>query len=230
MIPVIEVFKTIQGEGPFCCRPAVFVRVAGCNLRCPFCDTSYSWNLGKAKRMTPEIMASYINNINRNPRVGLVVFTGGEPMLYYGEIRKALQYMDRDLTIQFETNGTIAKPKLTIEEKLRLFFVVSPKNIPYSLSVRGARLDRSWLEDQHNVYFKFLARTEEDVREIASFVEKHKIQRNRVYIMPLTPNFSSYSGSDRILSLTLVHRRIAKQALELGFNFSPRMHLYLNMP
>ena len=180
--------------------------------------------------MTPEILAAYINNVNRSPRFGLVVFTGGEPLLYYTSIRKSFQYMDRDLTIQFETNGTIAKPKLTVEEKLRVFFVVSPKNVPSSLSVQGARLDRSWIEDQHNVYFKFLASTEEDVREIAEYVEDQKIQKNRVYIMPLTPNYDTYSATDRLQSLTLAHRRIAKRAIKLGFNFSPRMHLYLDMP
>ena len=75
LLKVHSIFMTIQGEGPFSGHPAVFIRLAGCNLACPFCDTEYTEN---AVTMTiPEIRKAVRNAHTVNK--GLVVITGGEP-------------------------------------------------------------------------------------------------------------------------------------------------------
>ncbi|HEY6020017.1 MAG TPA: 7-carboxy-7-deazaguanine synthase QueE, partial [Candidatus Paceibacterota bacterium] len=55
---VKDIFYTIQGEGPYAGRPAVFVRLGGCNLRCAFCDTDFS---NGVKEMGPHEIADKIN-------------------------------------------------------------------------------------------------------------------------------------------------------------------------
>ena len=72
-LDVVEVFPTIQGEGPFAGRPATFIRLAGCHLKCSFCDTDFTSN--RALVTVFELGARVEKH-----RHGLVVLTGGEPM------------------------------------------------------------------------------------------------------------------------------------------------------
>ena len=78
-LDVHSIFFTIQGEGPFTGHPAIFIRLAGCNLQCPKCDTDYTSKrsrmlyqdiLGEVRRLTPK------THKNRT----LIVITGGEPL------------------------------------------------------------------------------------------------------------------------------------------------------
>lgn len=106
-LDVHSIFYTIQGEGPFTGRPAVFVRLAGCNLQCPQCDTDYT---SVRESMFPSDVLSYViskNYSESGPK--LVVITGGEPFRQdIGEM--CLLLMDNGYTVQIETNGTLAPP------------------------------------------------------------------------------------------------------------------------
>jgi 7-carboxy-7-deazaguanine synthase len=95
---------TIQGEGPFAGRPAVFVRLAGCNLTCPGCDTLYTVN---RKRFDwREIWNQIILCRGDNRKTELVVFTGGEPFRQ-NMVPLVPELMHNDWEVQIETNGTI---------------------------------------------------------------------------------------------------------------------------
>lgn len=99
-LEVHSVFKTIQGEGPFAGIPCVFVRLTGCNLQCPLCDTEYT---SKREPWTPGRLTE---RVNRAKKGGLVVITGGEPF------RQNLSPFVRMLLknghyVQIETNGTL---------------------------------------------------------------------------------------------------------------------------
>ena len=103
-LSVHSIFYTLQGEGPFCGHPAVFIRLAGCNLQCPGCDTEYT--TGRETLTVQEIIArverTYSHTKNLRP---LIVITGGEPF------RQNLAVLCRMLTrwyrVQIETNGTL---------------------------------------------------------------------------------------------------------------------------
>ena len=99
---VQEIFYTLQGEGPFCGRPSVFVRLGGCNLRCSWCDTDF-----ESSEWVPaleEILAQ-IEKI-RPSHCKLIVITGGEPFRQnLAPLVNAL--LGRDLEVQIETNGTL---------------------------------------------------------------------------------------------------------------------------
>jgi len=114
---VNEIFFSVQGEGVYTGRPAVFVRFAGCNLQCPFCDTKFdlfSENSG-------EDIIDRIRSVSAGCRT--VVLTGGEPLLQVGS-----NLIDKlvilGYTVLIETNGTRIPRFLSHN---RVFITVSPK-------------------------------------------------------------------------------------------------------
>ena len=101
ILDVHSIFYTIQGEGPYAGRPAVFVRLAGCNLQCPLCDTDYT---SKRRPMWPSELSDRIDAKNR--AATLVVITGGEP--FRQNLIPAVRYLlAKGYTVQIETNGTL---------------------------------------------------------------------------------------------------------------------------
>jgi organic radical activating enzyme len=117
-LEVHSIFDTIQGEGPLTGHPAVFVRLAGCNLQCPRCDTDYTSN---RKRATPEQIVDQVAMLRQPPR--LVVITGGEPFRQNIGLLTLL-LGDHGYQVQIETNGTLPPPEgLDIDT----WIVVSPK-------------------------------------------------------------------------------------------------------
>jgi len=104
MYHVNEIFYSLQGEGFHTGRAAVFVRFAGCNLRCPFCDTDFS----HSEPMTAAQIAERVFAYSTDPDT-LIVLTGGEPSL---QVDKPLIDVlhSRRQTIAIETNGTHSLP------------------------------------------------------------------------------------------------------------------------
>jgi len=106
---LIEIFSSIQGESSHAGRPCVFVRLAGCNLRCHWCDTVYSFTGGK-KWSLAEVLAE-VERLQTEP--GLVELTGGEPMLQAEEaiaLMEALLASGREVLL--ETSGSLPLDKV----------------------------------------------------------------------------------------------------------------------
>ncbi len=103
VLSVHSIFHTIQGEGPFCGTPAVFVRLAGCNLQCPLCDTEYTTG---RKEMDIERIVRMVT-ILAEGRTRLVVITGGEP--FRQDLHKLIYELvnEEDFYVQVETNGSL---------------------------------------------------------------------------------------------------------------------------
>ena len=98
---LIEIYKSVQGESSFAGRPCIFVRLAGCNLRCSWCDSEYTFT-GGYKLSEDEVVAE----IAKLAPVKLIEFTGGEPLL---QERELIPLMERLLAqgyeLMIETSG-----------------------------------------------------------------------------------------------------------------------------
>src|ERR1700710_2065090 len=98
---LIELYKSVQGESSFTGLPCIFVRLAGCNLRCAWCDSTYTFTGG-----TPFTEDEIVRQIEALAPCKLVEFTGGEPML---QARELLPLMNRLLAsgyeLMIETSG-----------------------------------------------------------------------------------------------------------------------------
>ena len=98
---LIEIYKSVQGESSFAGRPCIFVRLAGCNLRCSWCDSEYTFK-GGYKLSEDEVVAE----IEKLAPVKLIEFTGGEPLL---QERELVPLMERLLAsgyeLMIETSG-----------------------------------------------------------------------------------------------------------------------------
>ena len=162
-LDVVAIFPTIQGEGPLAGTPAVFVRLAHCNLKCTFCDTEFTQG---AQRVSTRDVVLRVQDLavskilgRVRPR-GLVVITGGEPF------RQPISDLCRWLIsvgfiVQIETAGALAphpEDRVWFERALRheddLRVVVSPKTPHLDAAFRDALLD----PEMPNVVAKYIVR------------------------------------------------------------------------
>lgn len=192
---VSEIFNSIQGEGPAMGRPATFVRLAGCNLRCEGCDTYIKdW-----VDMAPGDILSQIN-------CRRAVITGGEPTLQMTELSELLYMLFKeDKEAHIEANGTNPIPD---EDLMRLHLaVISPKH--------GSEVDLDYWSSKENVHLKFVIGPKawcwpcDALEELAT-----KLPRERVWLMPF--------GSDPELKYA---KDAWDLALKLEMNYSDRLHI-----
>jgi 7-carboxy-7-deazaguanine synthase len=100
-LKVNEIFYSLQGESSYAGRPCVFIRLAGCNLRCSYCDTRYAYEAGTALGLDRIIdqASSY--------RCRLVEITGGEPLIQAETPALILRLLEMDFKVLLETNGSL---------------------------------------------------------------------------------------------------------------------------
>lgn len=126
---VMEIFASVQFEGPLCGTPAVFIRLYGCNLQCPRCDTDYTSNLESLRvyEIQNRILIEY-------PEYRTVVITGGEPF-HQNVTPLANALLAHGFVVQFETNGSLPIP---IKNQPNLHIVVSPKTRIHEDAIKKA--------------------------------------------------------------------------------------------
>ena len=183
MLPVIEEFISLDGEGPTAGELAYFVRFADCNLRCSWCDTAYSWDgTTQVQHKTPQqiydaIQASGIRN---------VTLTGGEPLIQ-ADILPLLQLLADDdlLLVHIETNGSV---------DIAPFRQACPAdNIIYILDYK---LPASNMESQMCManlqqvtctdVYKFVIASEADLHRAVELVQQYDLQdRCQVFFSPV---------------------------------------------
>ena len=207
-IPVCEIFESIQGEGRFAGVSAVFLRTAGCNLDCSWCDSTYSLTREDADDLTVEEIASRVVA----SKARHLVITGGEPLLHQEALMRLAAAVD-DIEIEIETNGTI-EPRIE-----GAFYSVSPKLAsaqPDGPSAIRAEVLKAFLTVDS--IFKFVVSTEEDWQQMLDVVEAVGIPARSVYVMP------QGTSDEQIRSSAIV---LMPQIIAHGFNFSPRLQVWL---
>lgn len=98
--PIVETFHSVQGEGYWTGANAFFIRLGGCDVHCPWCDTKHSWNQSRH----PQVSVQQLATITKAHNPAIVIITGGEPLLHdLLPLTKALK--NAGLQVHLETSG-----------------------------------------------------------------------------------------------------------------------------
>lgn len=237
-LTISEDFYSIQGEGPYAGYPAVFLRLAGCNLSCsgfsyqdPLthehlgCDTKAVWRQGKNY--------SFAQIIERWQQLGWFaalqngahcVITGGEPMLHQRMLIPFISYLSRclqkDPFIEIETNAT---QRIEVD----LLQQINHINASPKLQHSGEPMHKAYqpqvlaqlasLIDQPKACFKFVVASEQDILEIQkNYLQPFAISSRCVWLMA--------EGGHRE-KIREKAPWIVEQCKQHGFRYSPRLHL-----
>ena len=104
LLPVVETFHSLQGEGHHAGRSAFFIRLAGCNVGCPWCDTKHSWPASAHNKQSPDELAGLCSEAAQ-AGAAFVVITGGEPLHHNLNLLTQSLKQRTALPIHLETSG-----------------------------------------------------------------------------------------------------------------------------
>ncbi len=192
-----EIFYSLQGEGARTGSPVVFLRLAGCNLHCLWCDTRYSWLPGCD--VSEEEVAARLLAFG----CPAVVITGGEPLLQAAALERLLDLLPQDFYVEVETNGTLPPtPALAAR--------VNQWNVSPKLTHAGNSPALALLPDvlaafaaTQRAWFKFVVRGEEDWPAIAAL----ELPQQRIILMPCAANRQELeSARPAVAQMCLLHR------------------------
>lgn len=162
-LKVNEIFESLQGESSYAGYPCLFIRLTGCNLRCLWCDTKYSYNEGKERSY--EEIAKIINS----SKIKLVEFTGGEPLLQKDELVKVINLIDQNKIILLETNGSISLEDIP-ERVVKIM----------DIKLKGSGEGNSFIEDNMSFItkkdeIKFVLKDNYDYNELKEYYNKYNL-------------------------------------------------------
>jgi len=254
-IKIVQIIKTVQGEGKYSGIPCIMIRFKGCNLKCPWCDTKWANDSDGEYILSSETEQSIISTIielSKNETgiqvIDHIVITGGEPLIHINNIH--FQTFIEDLKIkfkivQFETNGSlfmnIIKSKLFMGPGYH--FNISPKldEICYPshnmhnkcltdlISLHNVDSLHRFERDSYDI--KFVDDFTETGRlKILNFVKSIDINSTPdIYIMPLTDVRPENVDDLRDYKMQHIERckKTLKFCLDYGFIFSPRIHIMM---
>jgi 7-carboxy-7-deazaguanine synthase len=166
---IIEIYKSLQGESSFAGLPCVFVRLAGCNLRCAWCDSEYTFTGGQ-NMSAVEILAE----VQRlAPSGGLVEITGGEPMLQARELVPFLRQLGAmKYQLLLETSGE--RPLELVPREVHKIVDVKCPGSGEHLRFRLENLATLTPRDE----LKFVLASREDYEYARDFIHEHGLESN----------------------------------------------------
>jgi len=191
---ITEIYKSLQGESTYAGMPCVFVRLTGCNLRCSWCDTEYSFYGGR-KMISDEIFGE----VERlSPDGGLVELTGGEPMLQERELVPFMaQLIGAGYTVLLETSGERSLNKVP-KQIIKIVDVKCPDSgEPDTFDMENLEA----LESHDEV--KFVLSSRGDYEFAREFVARHQLAQ-RVRAVLFSPAFRKDASGVRDASQCLL--------------------------
>jgi 7-carboxy-7-deazaguanine synthase len=219
---LIEIYKSVQGESSFAGRPCIFVRLAGCNLRCSWCDSEYTFT-GGYKLSEDEIVAE----IEKLAPAKLVEFTGGEPLL---QERELVLLMERLLAqgyeLMIETSGE--RPIDNVPRAVHKIVDVKCPGSGESARFRMTNLASLTERDE----LKFVITNREDYEFSRDFIRANALESRGAQLL-LSPAFSTTPSPERSTANCLVDpRELVEWMLDDGLNarLSLQIHKYIWEP
>lgn len=215
---------TIQGEGPQAGQRCHFLRLGLCNLNCSWCDTAWTWNWEKYDRKEELHRESEENLLSwLAGRPGLIVISGGEPMVQEAALTHLLNanseaYQPQPIhRFAIETNGT-RMPNDHLLDLIK-YWTISPK-----LANSGVPREKAWdigvltLLAQRAATFKFVCTGPADFDEIGLLCDLANISPGQVWIMPEGTSAPAIVDHGQ---------QLADEAIDRGYNLTGRMHVIL---
>jgi 7-carboxy-7-deazaguanine synthase len=194
---ITEIYKSIQGESTYAGLPCVFVRLTGCNLRCSWCDSEYTFTGGQ--RRTLDEVAAEVERLS--PGGGLVEITGGEPMLQDREVVPLMQrLLDANYTVLLETSGE--RPLQRVPSGVIKIVDVKCPNSGEPDTFNVENLDVLNAHDE----VKFVLSDRGDYEFARDFVTRHRLEQ-RVNAVLFSPAFSKRASGARDASACLLDPR-----------------------
>jgi len=219
MLKVSETFESLQGEGVSAGAPAIFVRLAQCNLHCVWCDTKYTWDFERYRYADEvhELPAREVSQLVNASSSRRLVLTGGEPLLQQRALKEFFAGLAADILVEVETNGTIAPEPESLGR-------VNQWNVSAKLGSAGdpehfrIRPEILAIFRDAGAYLKLVVRHAEDYAEADALLARVEWPNERVLLMP--------EASDRE-QLRARSFSVAEAARARGVRFSSRLHLEL---
>lgn len=215
-----EIFYSIQGEGSLSGVPSAFIRIAGCPMRCRWCDTKYAWSSDAGKEFS---INELLGELAKFPAHHIVI-TGGEPFVC-DELADICQTISKaGVHITIETSGAIFEKGLKCD-----LMSISPKlsnSMPDDPKLAKEHKENCFdsdslqlLIDNYNYQFKFVVDLPSDLDQIAQCLQKlNNINPDKVFLMPQAATRKEYLEKSPMIV------EICKRT---GFPFSPRLHIML---
>jgi len=204
-LDVCEIFYSLQGESSYMGMPCAFVRLAGCNLRCSYCDTAYSHSSGKLMPL-PEI----IQQISDYP-TNLVEITGGEPLYQEHTPELIMMLLQKKYKVLIETNGSLCLKALPKE----LIKIVDVKCPGSGMGDSFLLQNLSYLSKHDEL--KFVLSDYRDYVFARDFITKHAPQVSAIHFSPVNP----------VLKPELLADWLLKDGLQV--KLSLQLHRILNL-
>ncbi|MDP4143804.1 MAG: radical SAM protein [Bacillota bacterium] len=199
-LPVVEIFTSISGEGISAGEVVTFIRCAGCNLRCSYCDTKYSYNekSNENEYLLPEEILKRIEELGCKK----IIITGGEPLEENKQKRYLPLYLaSKGYNIRIETNGSTS---FYTQKELELFNARREK-ISYAVDVKcpSSQMDKkdimhkNSLELKQGDEIKFIVGSDEDINFAMDIIKKYKeIISDRNIVVNFSPVFDRYKSEE----------------------------------
>jgi 7-carboxy-7-deazaguanine synthase len=219
-VRISEIFYSLQGEGFLAGVPSVFVRLAGCPLRCRWCDTKYAWNPAVGEKLA---ISDVVQIVQRWP-CKFVVITGGEPMVNPDLPKLVNQLKDLGKHITIETAGIkfiedLSCDLMSISPKLSNSTQTEPK---LAAVHEGSRLDETILRrliDNYKYQLKFVVDSQNDLPEIQKTIKKiGNVDLSRVMLMPQAATREELLAKSHL---------VAEMCKSSGFAFCQRLQVLL---
>ncbi|MCU1226003.1 MAG: Radical domain protein [Edaphobacter sp.] len=220
---LIELYKSVQGESSFAGLPCIFVRLAGCNLRCAWCDSEYTFTGGK-----PFSEDEIVAQIEALAPCKLIEFTGGEPML---QARELLPLMERLLaqsySLMMETSGE--RPLAEVPKAVhKIVDVKCPGAGAAANTFRIENLEALTKNDE----VKFVISNREDYDFALDFIRTHSLEQKAGDIL-LSPAFQKVPSPQRTAdNMALDPRKLVDWMLADGLpaRLSLQIHKFIWEP
>jgi len=217
---VNEIFYSLQGEGFLAGIPSVFVRLAGCPLRCRWCDTKYALAEDAGDDLTIAEIVEAVCKL----RCRFVVITGGEPMVNFEVRQLARELKDAGKHITIETAGIAYIPDIPCD-----LMSISPKlsnSVPDDVKLaamhKDSRLDLAVLGElaaNYNHQLKFVVDSVNDLPEVQQVIdETGNVGSDTVMLMPQAATREELSAKSPM---------VAEMCKCAGYAFCQRLHILL---